>query len=202
MRTFLFILFFGVVSHADAQMFDSIQQSFQYKPKFLLKFDKRNSFITNQYAKINGVKVGLSYNNTSKVGLGYHWMNKRLVKVNLPNRDSAHLKFGYGIGFFEYAFFQNKHWIAEIPIQIGVGSASYNDKTTNSILANTWMFIYEPAMTIEYRFLKYFGIGGGVGFRLVAKYNKEVKEKFTAPEYIFRFKIYFSDIYKEEVLKE
>ena len=66
----------------------------------------------------------------------------------------------------------------------------------------SWIIIYEPAMTIEYKFLKYFGIGGGVGFRLAIKSNQQIKESFTAPEYILRFKIYSGDIYKDQILKK
>ena len=68
--------------------------------------------------------------------------------------------------------------------------------------ASSWIIIYEPAMTIEYKFMRYFGLGGGVGFRLAIKSNQQIKESFTAPEYILRVKIYFGDIYKEEILKE
>lgn len=204
MRTF-FILVVSVFifsSKSSAQLFDSIQHSFQYQPKFLLKLDARNSFITNQYAKTQGVKVGLNFNKTTSLGIGYHWMNKRKLKTTLPEMDSAYLKFGYGVAFFEYAFYKSKHWNAEIPVQIGIGRASYSNIENTQEVGKTWMILYEPAMTIEYRFLRYFGIGGGIGFRLAVKTNQQVKESFTAPEYIFRFKIYFGDIYKEQILKE
>ena len=57
-------------------------------------------------------------------------------------------------------------------------------------------------MTIEYKFLRYFGLGGGVGFRLAIKTDQQINESFSAPEYILRVKIYFGDIYKEEILKK
>ena len=204
MRTFfiLIISFFIFSSQGHAQLFDSIQTSFDYKPKFLLKFDTRNSFVSNQYAKTQGVKVGLSYNRTTSVGLGYHWMKERLIRSNSSELDSNYLRFGYGVAFFEYNFFKSKKWNAEIPIQLGIGEASLYNYMNHQNIASTWMIIYEPAMTIEYRFLRYFGIGGGVGFRLALKLNQEIKESFTAPEYILRFKIYFGDIYKEQILKE
>ena len=198
---FLFLIGFGFTK-IHSQLFDSISQSFLYKPKIILKFDTRNSFITNQYAKFNGLKIGLSYHNTSKIGAGYHWMKQRLIKSNSVEVDSNYLHFGYGVLFYEYNFYKSKHWNAEIPVQFGIGRAAYSNSNLGGTFAKTWMVIYEPAMTIEYRFLKYFGIGGGVGFRLAIKTNNEIKEKFTAPEYILRFKIYFGDIYKEQILKE
>lgn len=204
MRTFFIILlsFFIFSSQARAQLFDSIRTSFDYKPKFLLKFDTRNSFISNQYAKIHGVKVGLSFNKTTNIGIGYHWMPKRSLEPTLLNSNKIDLKFGYAVAFFEYNFYKSKHWSAEIPVQIGLGKAQYDDLDLAITTGSSWIIIYEPAMTIEYKFLRYFGIGGGVGFRLAIKSNQQIKESFTAPEYILRFKIYFGDIYKEQILKE
>ena len=204
MRTFFIILlsFFIFSSQARAQLFDSIRTSFDYKPKFLLKFDTRNSFISNQYAKIHGIKVGLSFNKTTNIGIGYHWMPKRPLEPTLLNSNKIDLKFGYAVAFFEYNFYKSKYWSAEIPVQIGLGKAQYDDLDLAITIGSSWIIIYDPAMTIEYKFLKYFGIGGGVGFRLAIKSNQQIKESFTAPEYILRVKIYSGDIYKEQILKE
>ncbi len=202
MRTFFIALLFIFSSQARAQLFDSIRTSFDYKPKVLLKFDTRNSFISNQYAKIHGIKFGLSFNKTTNIGIGYNWMPKRLIERNFPNSNKIDLKFGYVVAFFEYNFYKSKYWSAEIPVQIGLGKAQYDDVDLSITTASSWIIIYEPAMTIEYKFLKYFGIGGGVGFRLAIKSNQQIKESFTAPEYILRFKIYFGDIYKDQILKK
>lgn len=194
--------FFIFSSQGHAQLFDSIRTSFDYKPKFLVKFDTRNSFISNQYAKIHGIKVGLSFNKTTNIGIGYHWMPKRLIERNLSNSNKIDLKFGYAVAFFEYNFYKSKYWSAEIPVQIGFGKAQYDYVSLPITIDSSWIIIYEPAMTIEYKFLKYFGIGGGVGFRLAIKSNQQIKESFTAPEYILRFKIYSGDIYKDQILKK
>ena len=185
-----------------AQLFDSIRSSLDYKPKFLVKFDTRNSFISNQYAKIHGIKVGLSFNKTTNIGIGYHWMPNRSIDFSFHNSKNVDLKFGYAVAFFEYNFYKSKHWSGEIPVQIGLGKAQYTDTDLAIIKASSWIIIYEPAMTVEYKFLRYFGLGGGVGFRLAIKSNQQIKESFTAPEYILRVKIYFGDIYKDEILKK
>ena len=204
MRTFFISIlsFFIFSSQGNAQLFDSIRTSLDYKPKFLVKFDTRNSFISNQYAKIHGIKVGLSFNKTTNIGLGYHWMPKRSIESDPQNLNKIDLKFGYAIAFFEYNFYKSKRWSAEIPVQIGLGKAQYTDVDFGVTKASSWIIIYEPAMTIEYKFLRYFGLGGGVGFRLAIKTDQQINESFSAPEYILRVKIYFGDIYKEEILKK
>jgi len=203
-RTFFISIlsFFIFSSQGNAQLFDSIRTSLDYKPKFLVKFDTRNSFISNQYAKIHGIKVGLSFNKTTNIGLGYHWMPKRSIESDSQNLNKIDLKFGYAIAFFEYNFYKSKRWSAEIPVQIGLGKAQYTDVDFGVTKASSWIIIYEPAMTIEYKFLRYFGLGGGVGFRLAIKTDQQINESFSAPEYILRVKIYFGDIYKEEILKK
>ncbi len=179
---------------AKAQLFDSIKSSFEYKPKLLIKMDARNSFVTASFARIKGVKVGLSYHKTFKFGLGYSWMKTDFY----PNafNDSTNLRFSYANVFMEYTFFQTKHWLFEIPVQLGIGRISYKDPE-GLILQKQWVPIWEPAMTFEYIFLKYFGVGVGAGYRLVIKPKLPIVEKFTSPIYIFKFKIYFGDIYKD-----
>jgi len=110
---------------------------------------------------------------------------------------NAELQFNYVTPFIEYSFYKSEHWYAEIPVQFGFGKARYVDSTTQEVLDESNVFVYEPAMTIEYRFWRFFGVGAGVGFRLALKDKGKIEDVLTSPEYIFRFKIYFGDIYKE-----
>jgi hypothetical protein len=188
---FIFLMSFSTV---NAQLFDSIKTSFDYKPKLLVKMDARNSFVTASYAKVKGVKVGLSYHKIFKFGVGYSWMKTDFY----PERflDSTNLRFAYVNTFLEYTFFQTEHWQFEIPVQMGLGRISYKD-TDGELLQKQWVPIWEPAMTFEYLFLKYFGVGVGAGYRLVIKPKTPIAEQFTSPIYILKFKVYFGDIYKD-----
>lgn len=197
MRTFLFvivlILISGIHHTAHAQLFDSIQNAFEYKPKPLAKLEARNAFVTSSYVKMKAVKAGLSFNDKVRLGVGYTWMKSDYL-VPTP-AESSELKFGYALGFFEYAFFQSKHWNLEIPLQFGYGRIAY--KTQGNVLARQWVPVYEPAMTMEYLFLKYFGVGFGAGYRIIVKSKLPIKEQFTSPIYIFKFKVNFGNMYKD-----
>lgn len=193
-KLLLFVVLVFSFSTAKAQLFDSIKNSFAYKPKFLLKMDARNSFVTASYVKVKGVKVGLSFHKVLRIGVGYSWMKTDYYPEQL--NDSTNLRFGYGNAFLEYTFFQTKHWRFEIPLQIGFGRISHQDKNQN-ILEKQWAPIWEPAMSFEYLFLKYFGVGVGAGYRLVLKSRIPITERFTSPIYLFKFKIYFGDIYND-----
>lgn len=192
---FILVLFFSFcLVSSNAQLLDSIQDCFKYKPKPLFKMDARNAFVTSGFVKVKGIKVGLSHHKRVRYGVGYSWMKTDYFIIN--NLDSTNLRFSYANLFFEYAFFKSKNWQLEIPIQVGFGRISYQDLESN-LLQKQWVPIWEPAMTFEYLFLKYFGIGAGVGYRLVFKSKTPISEKFTSPIYIFRFKIYFDQLYKD-----
>jgi len=192
----LLILMFSI--NVKSQLIDSIQLNLQYEPKLLVKLDTRNSFITSTYSKVRGVKVGVHYNNTFRVGLGYNWMSNDFIVT--PIVDSLNLRLNYISAFIEYAFYSTKHWQFEIPVQFGIGTIRYKDLQKNTIKLQ-WVPIWEPAMTFEYKFLNYFGIGIGAGYRLVIKDNKTIKERFTAPIYILRFKVRFGDMYSDYLKK-
>ncbi len=202
-RTFLFVIIFSFFASTTgtSQMFDSIGNSFTYKPKFLLKLDARNSFVANSFSKFNGVKLGLDFNNTTRIGIGYSWLKtENNFYLNNDSSTLYQLSFSYIAPFIEYKFYNAGNWSAEIPVQLGLGVAKYKNEA--DVIKRTWVFLYEPAMAVEYRFLKYFGIGGGVGLRLALKLNSEINENLSAPVYVVRFKIYFNDIYKEHIVKD
>lgn len=198
MRTFfvygsIIISFLLVSNSTHAQLFDSISNSFNYKPKPLVKLEARNAFVTSSFVKMKGIKIGLNYHRKVRLGIGYTWM-KDDYDITYK-QDSGQLNFGYGLAFFEYSFHHSKHWHLEIPIQIGLGKISY--QKDESILVHQWAPIWEPAMTMEYIFLKYFGIGVGAGYRIVFKAKSPITEQLTSPIYIFRFRVYLGDIYKD-----
>jgi hypothetical protein len=57
--------------------------------------------------------------------------------------------------------------------------------------------MYEPAMTVQYRFLRYFGVSAGLGYRLVFKNNEILKQQMSAPVYLVGLKIFFDDLWKD-----
>ena len=193
MRAIFIILFLGLSFSLKAQLFDSIQMSFRHEPKFLFKLETRNSFITSEVVKVRAVKVGLNFNNTSNVGLSYNWLKNNTL---ITTADSSLLKMNYISPFYEYSFYRDKHFTLSIPVLLGFGNTKYISKEGVKY-AKSFIMTYEPGMMAEYRFLRYFGVGAGVGLRLVLINNKQINEQLNSPVYIFRFKIYFDKIFKD-----
>jgi hypothetical protein len=187
---YILLIIFSVLNlSTKSQLLDSIENSFTYKPKLLLKLDARNSFISDNNVKYGGLKIGLNYNRTTKIGIGLSWINSNYIsKYNEEDVKLENINF---LAFIEYTFYKSKHWYADIPVQLGFGELKYTKN--NKIKANTFIFTYEPAMTLEYRFLKYFGLGFGFGYKFAVYSKQDITEKLSAPIYILRFKLHLGE---------
>jgi hypothetical protein len=193
-RTFFLAIFFIFLNlSANSQFIDSISKNIKAKPVFFIKLDTRGSFVSNRHVVINGIKGGLSFDKKLKVGLGYNWLKSNYqpfyngINVNLISHNIS--------AFIDYIFLKKGPFEYTANIQLGFGNVMY--KHNQIPLENSAALFYEQSISAEYRFLKYFGIGFGLGYRF-AVYNKRyINEKLSAPVYIARLKLYFGDIYKE-----
>ncbi len=190
---------------------DTIQWCLKQKPHLFGKLDTRNSFIYNSRIKIFGIKAGLNYGKRLHLGIGYNQIypfakasknfNKQIYYTNAdnaPDSVTALLKLFYFSAHVEYVFYQNKHWQLSMPIQIGIGQTYYRyqllEKKYND--GQHACFIYEPAVSTEYRFYKWIGVGADVGFRFMLTNSKQLNQKFNSPTYAFKLLIYYDEIYK------
>lgn len=196
-----FIFLFSVASSTTgfAQKFENeIKEALKSEPRFELRLDSRNSFISTTRVKVFGIKAGVQYDNKLSFGLGYNfllsgitdfvWVNDQLIE--------GELKFRMLTPYLEYIFYRDQKWELSIPVQFGLGNSFYENVQPEAPAKFNQQFVisYEPAITFQYRILRYFGVGMGVGYRLMLKPNTEVDEKFTAPVYLFKFKLYFEDL--------
>lgn len=190
---------------------DTIKESLEQKPTLFAKLDTRNSFISNSRAKIFGVKLGFNYASRLHIGIGYNQLyppakdfNKQIYYTNnygLPDSVTARLRMYYFSAFIEYVFYQTKHWSLGMPLQLGVGKTFYKyewygqkrEKEENMNL------IYEPGVSISYKFVKWFGVGADVGFRFMVTGSRRLNQKFNSPTYAFKILINYSEIYRSIV---
>lgn len=179
----------------NSQMFDSIRNSLTYPPKIYINYDHRNSFITNQIAKIQSVKIGVTYHNQFTLAFGYNWLNTNF-ETNLSNGETAKLKMRFLTPFTEYSFVEKNNWQVTIPVHLGFGWSFYKTHD-DRVFKRNFILLYEPSMTATYRFFKYFGIGAGLGYRVMLIGNKQINENFNSPIYVLKTKIFFSDLYND-----
>ena len=185
-----------------AQLLDSIRLFTQAPPRLIVKLDSRGSFISNRNVSLMGVKVGLEHAGRFQYGIGYSFLSTRVEQdrtLESGEEVQARLRLGYGCAYVEYAFYQRGHWEVRIPVQLGFGGASlvYEDEEGDrQRLRHAFLFLYEPSMTVQYRFLRYLGLNAGWGYRLVFT-NDGLGETLTAPIYILGVKVFFGDLWKD-----
>lgn len=204
MRKILLVIFWFGVGSVQAQLLDSISYFKQQEPRFVAKFDMRGSFISNRNVRIVGIKVGFEHAKRFQYGIGYSFLFSPVRKDRYIDSDlgirTTRLRLGYIAPYVDYAFFQRGHWEVRLPVQIGFGSGSVvyeDDQGRKRKLYRTGLFLYEPAMTVQYRFLKYFGIGLGWGYRLVIFTRSGLDERISAPIYMFGLKVFIGEVWKD-----
>lgn len=199
---FIFIFFFQPNIFFAQQFEDSIKYSLKQAPKPIVKIDSKNAFITNLPVRTMGVKAGVEFNKTIQFGLGYNWLNTSIKREIITQTDTidCYLKYQYLSPFINYTFYKSKKWVFAIPVQFGIGKTFYEYVTQNAKLNklnNSVILTYEPSITAEYKPIKYFGVGLGVGYRF-AFYNEFKKyESFTTPVWIVISRVYFGELYRD-----
>lgn len=201
MRSILLALLL-VAQAAQAQLLDSLSLLAREKPRFVLKLDSRGSFISNASVGMLGLKAGLEHGGRFQYGLGYSLLRTAVEVPRTVDGVAAvptRLHLGYVTPYVEYAFWQRGAWEVRIPVQFGLGSGSlaYRGPSGESLrTARSFILLYEPAMTVQYRFLHWFGVHGGWGYRLVLV-RTELDLRLTAPVYMLGLKVFFGDLWRE-----
>lgn len=201
---FLFLFYVFSFNTIGQEFEEEIKEAFKTTPSIDFRLDSRSSFISSSNVRIFGVKVGLQYANKISLGIGYNQLVSDLNNSRISIGDSLYsgrLNYKYLSPYIEYIFYQDKQWEFSIPVQFGIGNTFYsnNNNTKPSEIFKKTVLSYEPAITFQYRFLKYFGAGMGVGYRLMIVPNKQIEERFTSPVYLFKFKVYFQELYRDVV---
>ncbi len=201
----LFVCFF--LSATSQPAVDSIKQSLKATPSLYGNIGTRNSFINNNRAQVFGVKLGLNYGAHVRLSIGYHQLysspsafDKKLSYINEQNvleTIDSKLRLFYFSTQVEYLYHQSNKWRFSIPLQIGLGQVFYRYELNNKnkkVDAST-IFVYEPAVSIEYKVLKWVGVGADIGFRFIVTDYKQISDKLNSPTYAFKVLVFYNEIY-------
>lgn len=203
MRVFALLIALTSCWTLHAQLLDSIALFSSQTPRFVAKLDIRGSFIRNQNVRIMGAKVGLEHAGRFQYGIGYSFLFSPVTREQVVDEQgltALKLRLGYVTPYVDYAFYQRGRWEVRLPVQIGIGGAStiYTDSDgRKQQYQRTGLIIYEPAMTVQYRFMRYLAVGGGWGFRLVWQTGDKLGENLNAPIYGFGLRVFFGDLWND-----
>lgn len=189
MRTFFLALLFACCSASLAQQIqltDTLRQAFQAIPKLTGRLDGRISVLDGRGARFQGIKVGASFDKKIEIGLSYNWLASRNTR-KVDSTTSGRIRFRYLAPYIQYRYVFRNHWRISIPVQLGIGRSFLKADNEKSHFGTT--LLYEPAMHLDYLFLRYFNAGVGVGYRIMLINNPHIRGGFSAPTVSFHFGI-------------
>jgi hypothetical protein len=206
---FFLIVFIVAFSSVHSQpAIDTISYSIKQKPTLIGHFGSRNSFVNNNRAQVLGIQIGLNFADNVSFGIGYNQLyssssifDKKIFyqnNNNITNMTNANLQLTYFSAWAEYVYYRNHKWQFSIPFQIGIGQAYYKYTLNNELkkIDENVIFVYEPAVSVEYKITKWLGVGSDIGFRFILTNYNHLNEKLNSPTYAFNLLIYYSEIYK------
>jgi hypothetical protein len=205
-KIILFFLLFTTITHA--QIFDSIKVSLGKKPSIRGGLYSRYTFIDGFQKPISGIKLGLSYNNTIRFYFGGSYLKYPyyatipIVSGSSVIEVPSEIRFWYLFGLTEFVFYKSHKWEFTVPLQLGSGAVnvSYFDHTIKYHQKPRGLFLYEPAISFNYKIFYWIGVGTDVGYRFMGVNNrKDIGIKFNSPVYTFKIIIFWGALYKKYV---
>lgn len=220
--SFLYILL-SCQLNAQTEFEQKVSESFQIKPKPLLRFNTRGSFIANRTARIKGVQVGLDFNKTIRLGIAYNWLSnsspgglqvfpgKEILRQHdiitpenrVVNTVYSKLRLSYVSLFAEYVFYKTHRWEMAIPIEFGFGQSFYRYfYNTIHTTPHYFCFTYETNLSGQYKVFPWLACGLGFGYRIMLAGNNMFHTNFNSPVYIIKIKVIPWEIIKISGWKE
>jgi len=197
-----FLLFFFVINNFYTQesILNTLKNRLSTEPSLIVKADFKHSFISNQLIAMRGIKAGLNFNDSIKIGIGYSWMKNNFIFDNpnaVINNENYNLKYSYVSLFFDYSVYSYSNWNYILSSDFAIAKFAYKNRLTRKVDFSSFGFVLEPSLAAEYRLFKYVIAGGGIGYRFVLRDKNNITESFSAPLYILRVKLDFLSIYND-----
>jgi hypothetical protein len=183
--------------------------SFRNKPSFFINLDRTSSFVAGKSATTNELRLGLDFKKKVRLGIGVASLVSDVVVpkniVTESGTDSslnAKLSLTYLTLSSEYTLYDSKRWQVTTPMVFGMGSAyfTYYEWKGSEIITKKLdeggVVLLSPSVIVTYRILRWFGISGGIGYRVMIRNNQRIGEEFNSPIYVVRLRIFMGEIYK------
>lgn len=201
MRNIKIVLLLILPLIADAQLPKKI------RPIFML--DTYYSSVGGRGADVFGLKGGVELEGKWRFAAGYNRITADVVEYKrlTPDRAQqagreevkAQLYMRYFPLMAEYVVYSKDPWQFSVPLQLGYGRSyfQYFDAEGNKQrILERGVLVNDLGVTGQYKVLKWFGAGLGLGYRIMLIDNPNIDTDFNTPVVSIRLKFFFNEIYK------
>jgi hypothetical protein len=201
-RTISLFLLYSISSTTHAQVIDSIKLHLKAEPRLFFGFQNRNTFVNTQTIKLWGIVGGLDYDKKVKLYAGIYGFSGENVTllINRPEfeQDSVYRSLNTGnlSAGIEYTYYQKGRLSLSAPVQVGIGGLNYHYTATKLSKREKYTIMpIEFGTNAYFNIIKYVGLKGGVGYRLIL--GNRVAAKYSAPYYTLGLSVSIGQIYKD-----
>jgi hypothetical protein len=201
----LFILLFLLQIIANAQVFDSARMALKTEPGLDFVYGSRYSFFQNQKAVIQSIGAGLNFGKKISFGICYSWLSNSIKtdkiyfaeSQNKPETLNSRLYLRYFSIYGDLVYHKTKRWKFNIPIIAGLGNSFFKNAETKIRTPKKLFLIYEPAVHVQFKIIRWLGIGANVGFRFVLQKEKYIANQLNSPTYAIGLSISWDELAKD-----
>jgi hypothetical protein len=193
LKHLLFIVLFVLCFKANAQFLDSLNVVFKSKSIIDARLESRYSFIRNDLIAVTGIRLGVAYKRKLRIGGGISWLKSdRLYTFYQTNflgqtiEAKRYLKFAYLCYYIDFVYHRTKRWQLSVPIQAGTGLVWFQREFGYSLSNSdrkSFLLLYEPGITVQFKILRWVGVGGDAAFRFVLNREKKIGEQLNSPTF-------------------
>jgi len=200
-KAILLLLLIATFSNSYSQLNSESERKFfpntygEKKWRFFFDFDSRRSFFTGQQIKINGIRLGATYNGVNRFGLGLYALSDKInidgIKVKETDAiqpAQVRVTFNFTTLFFEKVLYKTKRWEVAIPTYFGIGSVNpeYKNNLGNfKSLKKTSFNVLSLGVNVNYYVLSWLYPRLMLGYRFAFNGNEKVDKAFSKPFFAF-----------------
>lgn len=186
-----------------AQYRDSLHRAFISGKSIDGRYESKNSFTNGDRIEVVSFKLGVTFGKKISIGGGYAFLNSTLNKKtilpdingNIIYQKNAFI-FKYLCYYIDFIFHKTKRWQLSSQVELGTGLSKFeylNDGRKNTRIGN-FMCLYNPAINIKFKLLKWLGAGATIGYRFMLITESTFGKKLNSPLYSAGILIWWDEL--------
>lgn len=174
------------------------------RPRLVALYDSRYSLLNGQLYTVNGLRAGIELRSRLRMGGAVYFLSNASPTRHANPADAdptttSNVRFNYFAGYAEYVLLETPRWEVSATTQLGLGKAQVRYTARGGRSSNTspdLIGIIEPSLLVQYRILRWVGVGAGVGWRQPVFVSAVIRDELNGPVFHLRGKLFLNDLIK------